>query len=276
MININLASDFPKVLFKYSKYHHYGKRILFNNELFASSPANFNDPFDVAMPFHYDPSTYTLERFTEKYLKKCEEIGRNIHKSKEDLMYEATDRYNMSKYNPSEYWNESKNTITEMDAKFYGIVSLSKEFKNILMWSHYTDSHKGYCLGFDTQLILETLCIDYQKFGFTFSPVTYVDKYPLLNFDDKNWKKNAVLRICSKNRCWSYENEYRIILKNNSDHSIIYPKEALKFIYLGCKMPENHKKEIIDYVNNNKLNTSIYQMEMSPLEFRLDFKEIKL
>ncbi|HGY1053520.1 TPA: DUF2971 domain-containing protein, partial [Aeromonas salmonicida subsp. pectinolytica] len=30
-------------------------------------------------------------------------------------------------------------------------VSLSRNNTNILMWSHYADSHKGFCIGFSRQ-----------------------------------------------------------------------------------------------------------------------------
>jgi len=36
----------------------------------------------------------------------------------------------------------------------FGIFSLSKSKNNLLMWSHYADSHKGYCIGFDHEMLL--------------------------------------------------------------------------------------------------------------------------
>lgn len=36
--------------------------------------------------------------------------------------------------------------------KSFGVVSFSKRNDSILMWSHYADSHKGFCIGFHTKI----------------------------------------------------------------------------------------------------------------------------
>ena len=53
--------------------------------------------------------------------------------------------------------NESGNFRDKFDSDAYaklnskiGILSLSKRWDSILMWAHYTDAHKGLCIGFDS------------------------------------------------------------------------------------------------------------------------------
>lgn len=59
----------PEILYKYRdwrKSNH--KRILTDNELFFTAPKNFNDPFDVNIPFRYDKlSIDDLKNNFEKY-----------------------------------------------------------------------------------------------------------------------------------------------------------------------------------------------------------------
>ncbi|WP_172491201.1 MULTISPECIES: DUF2971 domain-containing protein [Serratia] len=42
--------------------------------------------------------------------------------------------------------------------KTLGVFSASKNARNALFWSHYGNSHKGICLGFDTQRTTSVFC----------------------------------------------------------------------------------------------------------------------
>ncbi|MBL7103181.1 MAG: DUF2971 domain-containing protein [Bacteroidales bacterium] len=33
----------------------------------------------------------------------------------------------------------------------YGILSLSAKWDNILIWGHYAEKHKGFCIGFNEE-----------------------------------------------------------------------------------------------------------------------------
>ena len=51
-----------------------------------------------------------------------------------------------------------------------GICCFSFNPKSILMWSHYTNNHKGVCLKFDYKQDIEGFRVS--------SPVEYVEEYP--------------------------------------------------------------------------------------------------
>jgi hypothetical protein len=37
-----------------------------------------------------------------------------------------------------------------------GVISFSKRWNSILMWSHYSESHTGFCVGFDTKKLINS------------------------------------------------------------------------------------------------------------------------
>jgi hypothetical protein len=77
--------------------------------------------------------------------------------------------------------------LFEIKKKGIGIYSLSKTFKDELLWAHYANSHKGFCVEYD----LELLANSYKSFE-TFSfPVIYNKKPPEYGIRDINNKKNA-------------------------------------------------------------------------------------
>lgn len=93
-------------------------------------------------------------------------------------------------------------TSKEMDSK-KGVLSLTTQHQNILMWSHYADSFKGLALVFKMT--------DYSKFKL--QKVQYLEKLNEIN----------LLRepLTAKHRSWSYENEYRFITDcSNVEHSL--------------------------------------------------------
>jgi len=271
--NLNL----PETLYKYRFYeglkreHNFGTQALTEFKLYASSAQHFNDPFDNSMPFLYTEESFTLDLFTQKYLRDHPLRGRrpNI-----DLLMDATERYNYIKSYPERHWKENKEMINQMDNDFYGILSLTKKSDNLLMWSHYANFHKGYCIGWDANGLMEFFGNNYQQFGCKIGPVDYRDEYPKLVFQIDPDVGSSIQRCFSKHTCWDYEQEYRVVLNKKADHIITYPKELISEIYLGCKMSMEHSEEIKRFLRQTNLTPKLYQMEMSYNRFGLDQKEV--
>jgi hypothetical protein len=106
-----------KLLYKYRAANKFFFDILINNQLYFSTTSDFNDPFDGQLK----PNEFALE---------LKNLG-----CKEDLSQ-------FSRH--SQYVEDSINRSA--------VLSLSTTSDNILMWSHYANSHKGVCLGFNNNL----------------------------------------------------------------------------------------------------------------------------
>lgn len=106
--------------------------------------------------------------------------------------------------------------------------------ESILLWSHYADSHRGFCVEF-TDDIKEAKDIE-----FTPSMVNYVDSLPdkdSLNSYDKKSIKDKERILYWKGKIWAYENELRLCFSGaNKFHEI--PQGCIKKIYCGCKMSD--------------------------------------
>jgi hypothetical protein len=131
----------------------------------------------------------------------------------------------------------------------YPIYSLSSDDNNILLWSHYTDSHKGFC-------------IEFKNNNFNTSKITYdlsVPSLKLINIlltkdEQENIQKghNIKKALLTKLINWEYENEYRIIDPFNNNLSstktidkITYTSDTIESIIFGSRMPEKSKAYII-------------------------------
>lgn len=87
-------------------------------------------------------------------------------------------------------------------AERYGLICMSNNWKNPLLWGHYAEKHKGLCLGFDVP-----------DKGM-FIEVTYKDKRPTLQEfgcnDLRQLREHHMLQLLTmKFSAWNYESEYR-------------------------------------------------------------------
>ena len=95
------------------------------------------------------------------------------------------------------------------------VFCFSKTFQNPLMWGHYGNSHKGFCVGYDYNDILN---IPEYKGNLRFKEITYADAIPPLS----NEEINSGEALYYKSSDWKKENEFRatIRLPHNEDEHI--------------------------------------------------------
>ncbi|EGR0724564.1 DUF2971 domain-containing protein [Vibrio cholerae] len=103
----------------------------------------------------------------------------------------------------------------------YGIISLTEDPYNLLMWSHYADEHKGIVVGYDeldTMLLVSDDCLsEYDPATSMPLPVKYTRKRPDDKIDDEYIyeiaEKSFFQQIALvKGDDWIYEKEHRILL----------------------------------------------------------------
>lgn len=131
----------------------------------------------------------------------------------------------------------------------FGILSLTKKHKNKLMWSHYTNSYKGFCIELDIGYIENELCHMKTPYSNIILPVEYIEERII--YDEKIINKTAKEQLefmryvmSSKDAIWSYEEEVRVIASlqkhppsgmvgNTPLHTISIPASSIKQIIFG-------------------------------------------
>ncbi len=198
---------------------------IIKNRLYISNPAKFNDPFD---------SLITLKNDLNDEL----DIRVDIHQS-----------------------------ILQHDASHIGVVCLTSSWKNQLMWSHYAESHKGMCLKFQIDVDHNQL----KQKGFILEPIQYKGHAPLStrkvlednNIDITDSKYIRAL-LCTKNSCWHYEREWRLISKSENNGKPMPLNDvgiSLREIIFGIKMPSWKIDAICRAVIENGIQPSFSRIE---------------
>ena len=128
-----------------------------------------------------------------------------------------------------------------------GIYSLSKGENdhplNNLMWSHYANNHKEFCIGYDTELLMKKHQAPNNVY---LASIIYSKSMPTLSWLDIKKVQDIFLQkiLATKSVDWGYENEVRLIFDDFGLKP--YPKQALKSIYFGVGMDDKMQEYIID------------------------------
>jgi len=125
-----------------------------------------------------------------------------------------------------------------------GLLCFSRNWDNLLLWSHYAASHAGICLGFDIPddvFVANAIDVRYQP--------------NLLKIrDPKDLNPDFAKRLlCTKHESWSYEQEVRFLvgLNDPADESGLHWYQfgsdlQLREVIIGVKCFVNHSQAVCD------------------------------
>lgn len=230
---ILLKSDFEEdyiELYSFRKYNTYTLNDLINGEITVSPSTKMNDPFDSLI---------------------------NIWASKENL---------------SELSNGEHIESLSKSFELFRIRSFckgNKAIKNILMWSHYADEHRGFCVKykFSKYFIKRPETNEYKHMYL--KKINYRDE----KIDLKSHSINTDLAFAKKDKCWEYEDEVRLIsydLDNDKEfQQIPLDKESkIEAIYFGCNCPDKDKQTIYNIISK------MYDYKIQFYNMKKDFGDV--
>lgn len=262
----------PEYLYKYRNWDDSNhRRILTDNEIFFTSSRKFNDPFDTIVPIRFDLGTN--EQMKELLRIQSNQtlnwwsglIGDNV----------ITALFQRAAKHDKNFRDSFEADLQEKKFNLYGIFTMSSLRDDILLWSHYADAHKGFCVRFDTNIL--NVCFQKYSTGenlIDIREVEYVSKFPILNVFEMNYEEIVVRQVTVKAMDWSYEKEFRAILYNSTNLRYRFNPAALTEVIIGAQMPEKSRAQIISNLKNRNSSVSVLQAKLKKGEFGLDFERI--
>lgn len=252
-------------LFKFSRFDEnnieYLSHLFIEGKLYHSVPENFNDPFECRPHFNW-PNSPSKVQGIRKHLIKV--LVKNGYTRKNSNMLVSK---NMGR--PGFIQDKIYSSIQRVFSEIR-IASFTTKKENLLFWSHYADSHKGFCVEYDSTLM---------PISYAFK-VQYKDEYPEVIYPSKNDVVNFKPALI-KSTAWEYEEEYRIIFvpeafqPKNDGTSLILNDKEMKNVYLGANMTNENKKTLVDMIERGPFNPGIWDVSLSKSSFKLKFNERK-
>jgi hypothetical protein len=230
------------LIYRYRAFNKYGLEELINSEFYITLPNEVNDPFDSKCIFDERGTEDDFRKHHMMCLRKQKPYLTEAQMQQEVDAFIKTDQWRSPDFTRVLFRDFRKSTSRRFSE--LGMVCFSKKIDNILMWSHYADKHKGFCLVFDrTQLAKSCQA--------TLDGMTYGrKKLSDLLVEDVSVGKKLLL---TKAKDWAYEKEVRMIISLNSGKKVFglrderllkFSLEALTGIIFGCRMPSNDKQTI--------------------------------
>ncbi|MGX5652526.1 DUF2971 domain-containing protein [Hydrogenophaga borbori] len=179
---------------------------------------------------------------------------------------------------------EFERGISEKVPAMLGVLCLSKNHNQPLMWSHYAESHRGLMIEFDSShASFNRRRSDKDEFGFL-RDVRYVERRPALNIDAISQDRGFEVFALTKSNHWAYEEEQRFIwpleqcekTPNGQVCLIAIPPAAVVSVTLGCKASDDTESELLRSISGQAecSHIKVRRAKMHATEFELVYEEL--
>lgn len=198
----------------------YTARLLKSSQLFFAKPSSFNDPYEGHIELDFSAP---LEKARISHMRVLRERNRLVGNTMETL-FQTWDNAKKNVdvqvgYVETGQFDHHRYYHDLMDER--GILSLSEDKNNLLMWAHYGREHKGICLGFN-----------WEKTGLPpAQQVAYNSMYRKVDFWSYTEDELAAIACTQKSMEWAYEREWRSISESEYEY------------YRSFELPDEMKAE---------------------------------
>lgn len=230
------------------------EQILLENKVFLRSPKDFNDPFDCKPVIEFPKSRVAWDVKGKRWHKRLQ--GQFGSKTA-DATWEAY------KARRPEELSELIEGASRQAADQAGIFCFAERNDDVLMWSHYANSHRGVCLTFDP--MLEPAC------GLVCAqPVRYRSERPIVpGVRTKREHDDVVQAHLTKATAWAYEREWRVVLAERAHQFCEFSPVHLRAITLGARCSSNTEAFVREALARRELSLQLQRASLSDTHFEI-------
>ena len=267
---------FPSSFFKYRKLSEHTIDSIKENYIWLADISSLNDPFECSIQFNNDECLreyFSSDEFSKKFnisnIITKKEIKSLAKSNKPFRLYRELCKKKNIPFNMSEEEQINKiqrgwsKTVDETNQKLR-ICSFCLINDSLLLWSHYSDEHKGICIEYDFR-DTGVVCTFIQ-------PVNYKNEIFKIGLSDIYSVMRMIGSSLMKSTDWRYEQEWRVTIFKQKDY---FPQRLTvqkpKAIYLvGTRFHLNDaelKIKLLDIAKEREI--PIYYMDKHPNEYKL-------
>ncbi|WP_428737440.1 DUF2971 domain-containing protein [Sulfurimonas sp.] len=281
----------PKSIFKYRAVNQYSLQNLEEDTIWLADPKSFNDPYDCAHTFDYEFIAKSRDHEYIKNFLDSEHNNLSLSKIKQNEILQSHEPLKaLFDYLLKDEEAEKKEGIElvfleiqkKMSEDFIktSSISFSSSFKlcsfseindSLLMWAHYADYHKGFCIEYDIENIPYS---DYRR-RFLY-PVIYSDsmfdatEHFMQDAKSENFNSLHLIKAgLVKAKDWTYEKEWRLIFSSGTlAQEQSYYMGKPKAVFLGTRISESNQEKLVQICERKKI--PLYKMKSDTNKFLLE------
>lgn len=247
---MNVVHTIPAKLYKYLPV----RENIFPLILRYTPPGELNDPYEV---FPNVEVEFTLEELRKLAAEN------NVQTTDEHLQKLVNEL-------PGEFRQKAREDFVKLHKdNGMGILSLTTDPTNLVMWGLYASEHRGIVVELDMT----------NKFFWPHKDTTWIRavKYSTVRPKATNHQQNEVIKdwLFTKSSAWEFEKEYRSVTTKVFEMNAVLgkvgtfyvPHDAVSRVYVGLRTEGNFLKSVADYCTHHNIPWG--RMEYHPSEYRL-------
>jgi len=237
--------------------------IFTRRQIYLPRPIDFNDPFECRPRLTVYNSGLKRQSFIRERVRKI--FPPNERKARKELMKEYDRRLRSSP--------EIIESAYEEFVKTTGLYCLSEKNDDILMWSHYSNGHRGLCVEFDA--IIDAAFSGMMLFGQALK-VNYREERPTLNVMAIGQPTEYQKALLTKSNHWDYEEEWRVIKTEPEGGPGVrhFRPEVLTGVIFGALISTEDKQQIMDWISKYPTKIVLYQARIDETKYKLNIEPI--
>ena len=216
-------------LYSFRRFNEHSLADLINNEITVSPSKKMNDPFDSVI---------------------------NLWGSEDQLIETCKERKHIKNLSRSFDYFRIRSFCNGETEEALG---------NLLMWSHYADEHRGYCVKYklSKHFIKQD---ENDSFEHMFlKPIIYRKDEDKVDISEMT-TINTDLAFATKHESWGYENEVRLIVYNPNKEDAFYgipldKDSCIEAIYFGCRCEQKTINTIKNLFSKADIPPLFYKMK---------------
>lgn len=258
-----MSHDDPIALYKYKDLSGDGighvEDMLGNNQLWYSSPLNFNDPFDCRCVFNIRNTREEL------VFRKAAFLVKHNGMTLADALAQA-DGDIPTGPQEVEQWQEQQIEGPSRQAANTSILCLTPVCDDFTMWTHYAKNHTGICIQFRVRDVSEE---EHLNFIAAAHAIEYADRCPMINIVRDETVDIVRKAFLTKSTPFRYEREWRIVRMNQSPGLKSIPKGIVDAVILGCQIDPAVRERVVNACAKYEGDVEIMQATLDPETYGL-------
>lgn len=291
--------NLPERLYKFRGVSDFSLDNLTNGTVWLNSPTEYNDPYDSAGSISVEEvlksvridqfsdlvaHPQTIKYVTEEQIAEAR-ISPEPYKTLTRMLLESDPNFprdgidiviNYNEERMNSFIRPGLDQIINTVRAGMKICSFSATKDPIVMWSHYADNHRGFCMEYDISSINDfsrrmLFPVIYQNDMFD------TTKYLVEAICNKGTFNNLFgsLQILYKSPEWSYEKEWRLayiagVIAKEQNVPFARPNR----VYMGARMSDENRQKIIQICKSK--GVKLFQMSLVPNRFELQAESVNL
>jgi hypothetical protein len=229
--------------FSFRGFSDYAFNDIKNNTICLAHPSTFNDPMDTIL---FKWNQYLIDNAEDDIQRRLRLIYQKVYDHIKVRCFVRTDPLPRS--------------------TTFGTIPIVKKQRiedvNPLMWAHYANEHKGFCIKYKLPAEVVRTAEESSLIWTRIGNVDYRHDMLLANLE----RFTVFDALFAKHDVWSYENEVRLVqydANSTENYKVIStPEGSIQSIYLGLKCSDENREKMMLVLRNRSIK--LYQMEVDP------------